>query len=163
MGLPVPRPSQPALLNPICSKSQAGSEIYSSRQCCDIEFAKEWVALSPGLLKLIPIFILDKTKKKKKEKLHRDTCFCAKSLQSENQLDCPPLLLPHANSLTPVVFHNTVAAWLKQRNTRQVNKQPTESAVCDRSHANKAFSDSLHWGGTRRALSNCSLLITINL
>lgn len=60
-------------------------------------------------------------------------------------------------------FHNTVAAWLKQRSPRQVNNQPTQSAVCDRFHANKAFSNSLLRGSTRRGLSDCSLLITINL
>lgn len=60
-------------------------------------------------------------------------------------------------------FHITVAAWLKQRSPRQVNNQPTQSAVCDRFHANKAFSNSLLRGSTRRGLSDCSLLITINL
>lgn len=60
-------------------------------------------------------------------------------------------------------FQNTVAAWLKQRSPRQVNNQPTQSAVCDRFQANKAFSYSLLRGSTRQGLSDCSLLITINL
>lgn len=72
-------------------------------------------------------------------------------------------LLPSAPLTRSCGFHNTVAAWLKQRSPRQVNNQPTQSAVCDRFHANKAFSNSLLRGSTRRGLSDCSLLITINL
>lgn len=60
-------------------------------------------------------------------------------------------------------FHNSVAARRERRSPRQVNNQPTQSAVCDRFHANKAFSYSLRRGSTRRGLSRCSLLITINL
>lgn len=67
------------------------------------------------------------------------------------------LPLPHTHA-----FQNTLAAWLKQRSPRQVNNQPTQSAVCDRFHANKAFSYSLLRGSTRQGLSNVSLLIAIN-
>lgn len=45
---------------------------------------------------------------------------------------------------------------------RSITKS-TQSAVCDRIHANKAFNYSVRGGRTRRGLSDSSLLITINL
>lgn len=86
--------------------------------------------------------------------VHRQRLIC---ISSESPPPSPPSLARSCG------FHNTVAAWLKQRSPRQVNNQPTQSAVCDRFHANKAFSNSLLRGSTRRGLSDCSLLITINL
>lgn len=87
--------------------------------------------------------------------VHRQRLICISSESAH-----PPIPPSLARSCG---FHNTVAAWLKQRSPRQVNNQPTQSAVCDRFHANKAFSNSLLRGSTRRGLSDCSLLITINL
>lgn len=52
-------------------------------------------------------------------------------------------LRPRAADQPPQSFHSTGAAWLKRRSPRQVNNQPTQSAVCGRIHANKAFNYSL--------------------
>lgn len=66
---PASTPQHPPSQQAVSPESK--SEIYSSRQCCDIEFAKEWVALSPGLLKINPLSYFGLN-----YKLHRDTSLC---------------------------------------------------------------------------------------